>query len=159
MSSRLCVANVSNVEHYIMECSGVQDLVLVICSSAIDTPKKRQLTARDGNQQFSIPSILVLPQCPAIGNGEIIGVASSCSIPHMSEFGSFASMISSSRRDNRSLPVSHLSSTADEIGVGTGYLHVQLCLYHKPHSAYSLIKLPSLVSLTRRVVAPRFGIV
>ena len=54
-------------------------------------------------------------------------------------------------------PVNHFSSTAEEIGVGTGYL--SLALDQEAQLAYSEMKFPSLVNFTRRVVAPLFGIV
>jgi len=55
------------------------------------------------------------------------------------------------------IPVNHFSSTAEEIGVGTGYL--SLALDPEAKLAYSEMKFPSLVNFTRRVVAPLFGIV
>jgi hypothetical protein len=55
------------------------------------------------------------------------------------------------------IPVNHFSSTAEEIGVGTGYL--LLAFYLGADLAYSEMKFPSLVNFTRRVVAPLFGMV
>jgi hypothetical protein len=51
--------------------------------------RTQQLTARNGDEEFCIPIILVLPQCPAVGDGEIIRITGSSCVPHMGEFGSF----------------------------------------------------------------------
>jgi len=66
-----------------------------------------KLTARNSDEEFCIPIILVLPQRPAVGDGEIIGITGSSCIPHMGEFGSLSLIIS---LDTRSVQATYQST-------------------------------------------------
>jgi hypothetical protein len=58
----------------------------LVCSTA----GEKQLTTGNSDEKLCISIILVLPQSPAIGNGEIIRIASSSGISHMSKLSTLA---------------------------------------------------------------------
>jgi hypothetical protein len=77
------IAYVADVQHDIVQCPRVQDLVLVVCISAKHYGRGRELTAGDSNQELGLAIVMILPQGPPVLRRKIVRIASRGSVAHV----------------------------------------------------------------------------